>query len=150
MQLLGEKDEHRAALLELWTLIKFHNPASLLNITGEDVDALVENLRNNYSLEIVQCARDEVVKGYSGEGLSLGVFLNRCFALRGDMQMDMHEVEKETSKRIKQTDVAIKRLELRGIIDPRLEPSKHGYDNMFMLCRDYDQLLTNEINMLKK
>ncbi len=76
------RNEYENVLIDIWRLIKFHNPASLLQILPDDLKDLADNLQKDYSLNIVRNARDEVRVFCSNKNLTLGIFLEKCLALK--------------------------------------------------------------------
>lgn len=149
IQISEKRNAHADVLVELWRLIKFHNPTSLLNITGEDIQALAKTLQDSYLLDVVQRAKDAVVSRYSGKNLTIGVFLENCQVLQRDSEMNINEVENGANARIRSTNAAIKRLAMRGIYDPRIEGAKFGMTELYLLAREYDRKLENEVKIIK-
>lgn len=73
---------YEQALTEVWRLIKFHNATSLLNVSADDIKYLAQNLQKEYSVHLVQRARDMIKVSHSGKNLTLGVFLEKCAELK--------------------------------------------------------------------
>jgi len=75
------KDPYEIVLVQVWKLILLHNRMSLNGIAKDDMQEIAANLRQEYSLEEVQTARDEF-KLSVNSSITLGTFLEKCLALR--------------------------------------------------------------------
>lgn len=78
----AKKSPHKEVLIEIWRLIKLHNAISLVDLTQGDLSDLADNLQQSYSVELVKRARDEIKSFYANKNLTLGVFLEKCLALK--------------------------------------------------------------------
>ena len=76
--------------------IKFHNPQSLMRISDPDLMELAQNLKNEYSIELVTRAMQETLQVHGNKDLTFGVFLEKCAALarvEKDYQQTKNEID---------------------------------------------------------
>lgn len=69
------------ALIEIFRTVKFHNPTALLGVGKDDLHALAKQLEESYSLDVVERAKDEILKCHVSKAVTIGTFLEKCMAL---------------------------------------------------------------------
>lgn len=74
------KNPYETILVEVWKLIMLHNRVSLSGLSRDDLQDVAAGLQQQYPISVVEAARDEI-KAFADQGLTLGIFLQKCAAL---------------------------------------------------------------------
>lgn len=134
----SQPNPYQQVLIEVWRLIKLHNGTSLLSITQEDLSDLCQNLQKDYSLDLLKRAKDEIKSFYANKHLTIGIFLEKCMALkRADQDHIQTQAIIENNTR-KVSPVAKEKLaEIKQILDKAIKPLPYN-KNMRIYTSTYD------------
>lgn len=92
-----EPNEYEKIVMALFSLVKFHNPASLLDVTPEELKDFAVNLQQDYPIEIMKAAFSDIKVLHANKSLKLGMFLEKCYALKKAQEAEHKPIFKARS-----------------------------------------------------
>lgn len=132
-------------LTEIFLLVKLHNHQSVYNVSAAELTEIAANLRQQYSDDVLEAAKVEIVKYYANKALTIGTFLEKC-AEHGKLQRNIESTAKYlTPYKDRQKDVAQENIiEIKLMLDEAKAIKRLPYDKKFRVKGNGDAAVIEE------